>query len=452
MAPPGAQKYLEGFINYELISPRLLHNTFRLKRVHELLQLLGDPQQRYISVHVAGSKGKGSTCAFVAHILAAAGYKVGLYTSPHLADYKERIRVLPRFNGSIKPVGIFSGKATEAQLSESLRQMRPAIERLRRRRGLGQLTYFEVLTALALHYFYRRGVEVAVLETGLGGRLDATNAVSAAVAAITPLSLEHTQFLGDTLAKIAAEKAGIIKGRERAVVLAPQPPAARRVLEKRCREYGLRPITVGKDITFNIEKHDEAGLKFSVRGTGKDFTNLRIPFAGRHQAVNAVMAVAAVESLRKTGLAIPDEAIRRGLARAAWPGRFEVVRKAPRVILDGAHNVLSCRLLAETFTELFPGRKAILILGVSEDKDRLGMARVLRGIVKTVIATRADHPRAHRFTVAELTAFFPGRLALVAETSGEALAKALRMARRNGVILVAGSLFVVGEVRQLCTK
>lgn len=474
MTPHEAQTYLNSFINYELNLKTITLASFKLKRMETLLELLGRPQDKIRFIHVAGTKGKGSTCAFTAHILKSAGYKVGLYTSPHLKDVKERIRVLenslsgcgvvdfapakvassttpqPDSNGEI-----FSDCIRDEEMGSLLEKMKPSLEKLRSTPQYGQLSYFEVLTALAFCYFEQRQVDFAILETGLGGRLDATNVVQPLVCGLTPISIEHTQQLGETLEAIAAEKAAIIKGdwcpqgHQSAVVVAPQPPEALAVIQRRCSQQGLSAYLVGRDMTFKRIHQDIDGQSFHVQGIHGKY-DLKTQLLGIYQIMNAATAVGLVESLAAYGVLVTDKAIQKGIAETLWPGRLEILRQRPYVILDGAHNPDSSQKVAQAVREIFPRKKITLILGLSDDKDKFRICRNFDEISNEVILTSADHPRASHFTDQEMESIFKTKKCVRTNNVREALKTALTKTGKEDVILVTGSMFVVSEAREIC--
>ncbi len=401
-----------------------------------LLERLGSPQDAYRIVHIAGSNGKGSTAAFAESILRAAGLRTGLYTSPHLIDFAERIRV----NG--RPVGARA-------LARLVTRARPAGETVSREAGRGA-TFFEITTAMALLHFAEAKVDVAVIETGLGGRFDATNVVRPAVCAITPIALEHQKQLGRTLGAIAREKAGILK-RGVPAVSAVQTMAAREVLRARARALGAPLAFLGRD--FHARRLAEGG--FAYEGLEIRLPRLRCALAGPHQIANAALALAACERLASSGLRIGPEAMARGVAAARWPGRLEVVRRDPAgrplVVLDGAHNPAAARVLAEALPRTFPCRRVLLVAGAMADKDLGALARALAPAVTrtggVVIATapvfeRSADPRllADHFRRA-------GARVLVARTVPAAIDRAIARARPGDLVLVAGSLYLVGEAR-----
>ncbi len=440
-------EYLNSFTNFESLLHKLRPEDFHLNRIQKFLDLAGNPAANLKIIHVAGTKGKGSTCAFLAGILQEAGYKVGLYTSPHLHRVNERIRILNKDNihsrdkerGQFKlspfkgdslncPLS-FPGSISDEELACVLTYLRPFAAAIQNEGNI--LTFFEVLTVAALCYFTLAQVDVAILEVGLGGRLDATNAADSAVAVITPISLDHTRILGATLCKIASEKAGIIKNSRQKAVIAPQEKEAMDVLLARCREFGIHPVLV------NMENHK----------------NLKIGLKGRHQMINAAAGVETVTILRMMGYKISDEAVREGLNNVHWPGRFELLQKAPDVIVDCAHNGASAQALAQTLMEEYPNRRSILVLGISQDKDAGAICNALRDNVAHIFLTKANHPRAHVFTQAEGKNYFGDKPVEIIENLPKALEKALRITGPQDVILVTGSIFVVAEARDyLCTS
>ncbi len=334
-----ALKYIQGFTDFEVSQdPVQAATRFNLQRLARLCELAGTPQSRFKSLHVAGTKGKGSTAAMLDSILRAAGYRTGLFTSPHLHDFRERIRV----NGAL--IG-------EQEMADAVARLQPLVDELHRRHPeLGRLTTFEMITALAFVHFAERNVDFAVLETGLGGRLDATNVVEPLVAVITSISYDHTQVLGNTLEQIATEKAGIIKPGA-SVVCAPQEDEALAVVEATCRKRGARLALVGRDWTW-----EGANSSFQVAGPLGAYAPLSIPLLGIHQLVNATTAVAAIDALRWRGIEVAPEYIREGLENVCWPGRLEVLARQPLVVVDGAHNADSARI--STLTAIL-GRTSI---------------------------------------------------------------------------------------------
>jgi len=400
---------------------------FNLDRMFALLNLLGNPQQDYPILHVAGTKGKGSTSAMCASALTAAGYKTGLYTSPRLLDYVERIRV----DG--QPI-------SHQMLVDLVEEIKPAVAQIEK------LTTFEITTALAFLAFAKLGCTAAVFEVGLGGRLDATNVVTPRVSVITSLSMDHMAVLGETLAKIAGEKAGIIKDGV-PVVSAPQKDEALEVIMRVARSKGSRLTLVGKNLTFESIDHSLDGQSLKIHAPNLQPSNLptfQVPLLGDHQLVNAATAYAA---LRASGLNVPDEAIQRGFAQVQWPARFEVARREPPVIFDSAHNDDSFARLRETLETYFPDKMAYLIFGASEDKNIPGMFREMKPRIRRLIVTRANHPRALEVEKIQGLADQAGVPSEAAEPVEAALARALELSQKDGsIVLSAGSMFVTAEV------
>jgi len=424
-----ALKYILSFTDYEKL-PSFLYSAanFDLRRMEELMGRLGNPHLTSRSIHVAGTKGKGSTAAMIASALSAAGYKTGLYTSPHLHSFRERI-------------SIDGHSIAEEQFSTLVRRLKPEVEAVNRSGTYGQLTTFEILTALAFTYFMECGVDFQVLEVGLGGRLDATNVVKAEIAVITSISMDHAEILGDSLAKIAREKAGIIKPGAM-VVSSPQQREAEGVIKEVCLKMGAALIVVGKDVTWNKLTSDLNGQSFEVKGRARRY-DLSIPLLGDHQLENAATAVAALEVL-----AIEADDIARGLAQAHWPGRLEILRREPLFLVDGAHNTDSARRLREAIEAYFDFDRLILILGASSDKDIAGMVAELASLSSLVIVTRSRHPRAlEPYSLVEELKRRRVRVEVV-ESVAPAVEHALSIAGPKDLICATGSLFVAAEARE----
>jgi dihydrofolate synthase/folylpolyglutamate synthase len=358
--------------------------------------------------------------------LQAASYRTGLYTSPHLVTIRERIQV----DG--KPV-------LKRELESVVAKIKPHVEAVDHDKTYGELSTFELLTASAFVYFQRSMVDFQVLETGLGGRLDATNVVMPEICVITSISYDHTEVLGDTLAKIAAEKAGIIKP-GRIVVSSPQTEEAATVIRETCLKKGCRLISVGSDITWRKLGSDLSGQSLEVKGLRGSY-QLTIPLLGAHQLQNAACAVTALEAL-----GIPKDSIEKGLAKTNWAGRLQILRRRPLLVVDGAHNRDSASKLKEALKEYFHFDHLILIIGASADKDVLGIIEELAPLGNTVIVTRSRHPRAARpeALVGEFAKL--GVKAEVAQDVNKAVAEALSKAGKRDLVCATGSLFLVAEV------
>jgi len=426
-----ALDYLYSFVDYSLKhASELARADFNLGRMRDLMAELGNPQDSYPSLHVAGTKGKGSTSALCASALQAAGYKVGLYTSPHLQEYTERIQI----NG--QPI-------SHAGLVELVELVKPAVARI------PLLTTFEITTALAFVYFAQEKVDAAVIEVGLGGRLDATNIIRPRVSVITSLSYDHTAVLGNTLTLIAGEKAGIIKPGI-PVVSSPQKDEALKVLESVSAERGCELTLVGRDLTYQTLEHSLKGQAFEITSSAHGPLRLRIPLLGKHQVENAVTAYAA---LQKSAFKLSDEQIAQGFAGVIWPCRFEIANLDPTIILDSAHNEDAFLRLTQTLETYFPKRKVVLILGISEDKHLVAMLEAIKADIDRVIVTRADHPRALDPQKIIETVQQVGLPCEAVAPVEAALNRALDIAKKNGsIILSAGSMFVTAEVKTAWQK
>jgi dihydrofolate synthase / folylpolyglutamate synthase len=436
--------YLYKYIDYSLVrNLRYSPEKFDLGRMYDFVKALGNPERRYPILHVAGTKGKGSVSAMCASALEAAGYRVGLYTSPHLTDFAERMRI----NGRPIP---------HQDLVAIVEETKSKIE------SIPELTTFEIATALAFYYFHLQGVEAAVIEVGLGGRLDPTNVAVPIVSVITSISYDHTMILGDTLAQIAGEKAGIIKPGV-PVVVAPQKDEALKVIERTAEQENAPLIQVGRDYLFaplsrSLENQtllvwsaDEQSLLDTYIESGGEHewepTRLTIPLLGYHQVENAATSYAALRTARDQGLQVSEEEIRTGFRSASWPGRFELIQRHPPVIIDSAHNRDSALKLRLALDDYFPGYPVVMIFGASEDKDIHGMLSELLPRVSQVVATRSIHPRAvEPEKLVEMAHQF-GRPAVITESVEEALEEALRLAEKEAVVLVAGSIFVAAGIR-----
>ncbi|OGX34527.1 MAG: hypothetical protein A3C36_07495 [Omnitrophica WOR_2 bacterium RIFCSPHIGHO2_02_FULL_52_10] len=433
MNPSQAQQYINSFINYEHKPSLIPRTAFKLDRMRRLLADLGNPQKGLKIIHVAGTKGKGSVCAMTASILKHAGYQVGLYTSPHINTYRERIRILSK-TASGQGTEMFQDMLSEQEICALLEETGPAIERVRGDPKFERISFFEMYTALAFYYYCKKGTDFVVLETGMGGRLDATNVSESLIAVIMPVSLEHTHILGNTVGEIAKEKAGIIKSRSQKVILAPQTEEAEAVLTERCRQYGIKPLRVNDEHKLENVRIDAHRQHFDLVTMRGGYRQLSLRLMGVHQRQNASVAVATIEYLRDMGYIVSPAAIHEGLHNAFWPCRFEVMGAEPLTILDGAHNGDSARVLAQAVREVYKGRKVILVFGVSEDKNETLILQELEGLAAQVIFVRADHPRAKPL---------PNAVSI-----SRALETARQRAGRDGIILVTGSIFVASEARR----
>ena len=393
-----------------------------LERIEALLDALGRPERRYRMVQIGGTNGKGSVAAMLAAILKAAGRRVGLYTSPHLVSFRERIRV----NGeAIAEDGVVDGVEALGTLVVRL-----------------DATMFEATTALALDHFAREAVDTAVLEVGLGGRLDATTVGTPAVTVIARVDLDHQAWLGGTLAEIAAEKAAIIRGG--VAVAAAQAPEVTEIIERRARATGVPLLLEGRDVRVRGTRRGLEGWEITCAGPGWTLEDLELPLVGAYQPGNALLAVAAARLL-----GVQEGALRAGLARAAWPGRFQLIPR-PRVpggwlVLDGAHNPGAASALASSLVVSFEGRGITLIVGISRDKDARGILAALAPHARTLVLTRSSSARSADPEALRAALPAPHPDVRLAASADEALAVA---AAPGGtpILCVAGSLFLVGDV------
>ncbi len=409
------------------------HSEFHLERIGLLMQRLGDPHLATPTVHIAGTNGKGSTAALITSVLTAAGHKTGLYTSPNLHSPTERIRI------GFDPV-------TRETFAGLVSNVWPAVEWVQHNGGYGGVSYFELLTAMAFLHFRDVGAAFQVIEVGLGGRLDATNVVKPAVCAITSISLDHTRTLGETVALIAGEKAGIIKTSV-PVVVAPQTEEAIDVIARIARENGATLTRVDRSISWRQTDVGLDGQSFELNATRRSYS-LTMPLLGDHQLENAATAVAVVETLIDQGYDIPASAVSEGFAKVDWPGRLQTMTcDGKLVVADGAHNPDAMRRLVEALPKMFTPDRVILVFGAIGSHSVSGMAAELAELSPKVVAVRSRDPRAmDTEDVAELCR--QGGLEVVAERDdvGQGTRHAVDTAAAGDMILATGSLSVVAEV------
>jgi len=436
-----------------------------LQNITNLLNILGNPHRDLRIIHVAGTNGKGSTCAMIDSILRAAGYKVGLYTSPYLEVFNERIRV----NGENIP------DEDIARLTQKIQEAMAVMKE----KGMGSPTEFEVVTALGLLYFKEQAVDFLVFEVGLGGRLDATNVVTPLVSVITPISFDHQQYLGNTLTDIAREKCGIIKPGI-PVVSGPQDAEAMRVIEETCKKLNCPLIKVVDIKDFNADNNllshrliesSVEGQKFDIMTKNHLYRELSIELLGYHQLENATTAVGAIEALSFSGIHIDTEAIYAGLKQARWPGRLEILGRKPLVLIDGAHNIAGINSLKQALNCYFKNMNKIMVLGILKDKDAREMLKEITTSADVIITTAPDNPRA--YTGQELAQMI-GQIYNKAIDSEEdvksiridsktvpiytkekivdAVELALQLASPEDLVLFAGSLYMIGEARTVLRR
>jgi dihydrofolate synthase / folylpolyglutamate synthase len=435
-----ALKYLSERVNLERARPaRIAPESFKLDRMAALLDALGNPQAEVHCVHIAGSKGKGSTVEMVASCLSACGYATGVYTSPHLVDVRERIRINSEMIGY-------------SQFARLTQRVAMAVEQVASVHG--DATYFEVMTAVAICYYAEQAVDIAVIEVGLGGRLDSTNLVNPDVTAITAIQLEHTQLLGDTLAKIAREKAGIIKPGV-TIITVPQDPEVIEVFKEVAEERGAPLEILGTTLEFSSRfvASPELGphVRVSVAAGQGGYEHMAVPLKGEHQAINCGLALAILRKLRDRGFDTPERPVAEGLARTQAVGRMEVIPGAPRLLLDGAHTADSVAALVKAIGAHVRYDSMVVIFGCAEDKDiRTMLAKISLGADKIIFTRAAGNPRAmdprdlaRRYT--EIT----GKMAQAAPGLREALEIARAAAQRDDLICITGSFYLAGEARKL---
>jgi len=430
----GALAYLAQCINYETHQPVSYDSRhFNLRVFDAFLQTLGSPHLAFPSVHIAGSKGKGSTAAMVASMLSQAGLRTGLFTQPHLVTIRERTQIDRQLISREE----FAALVSELQAVVD----RTALTQQRRFR-----TFFELTTALSFLHFARHQVDIAVVEVGLGGRLDTTNVLTPQVAVLTPIGLEHMRLLGDTLEAIAGEKAGIIKPHS-CVVSAPQAPEVVEVFARRCQEQNATLLLAERDFQWHVDMATCHGNRMHFDGLGQHLRDLHLPLLGRHQAANAAVALAVVSQLQQQGWPITEEHIRQGLAHVRWEGRMEVLSRAPWVLLDGAHTVEAAVCLRQALTELFPHQRVSFVLSLSRDKRIADIVATLAPMAHEVIVTHFHSPRScDPHALAELVRQHGIAVQLEPDPVG-ALAQARCKAQASDVICVTGSLYLVGEIK-----
>lgn len=421
-----AISYLDCFTDYEKTRDYVYNTSyFNLNRVRILLKYFDNPQNKFKSIHIAGTKGKGSTACMTAYILSASSYKVGLYTSPHLIDFRERIKVLK----DCKEKTI--SKNNVITLVEKIKN---AIINL----PSYNYTTFELYTVLCFLYFAKEKVDFAVLEVGLGGRLDATNVVSPLVCGITSISYDHTKELGRTIEKIAYEKCGIIK-KNSFVVSSSQKNKALKIIKKICKKRNAKLFYVGKDIKIRNREN-----KFNIKGLFGNYKNLSVPLIGRHQVINAATSIGIIEILTFYNILISKLEIKKGLSRTRLEGRIQIVRKRPFVIIDGAHNKDSAKCLKQTIKENFSYKKLFLIFSVFQDKDIKGILKELSPIGDVIILTKV---KSKRVVEATLLIQYLKRYKniVVCDNIERAIKYALKVAKACDLILITGSFYLVGE-------
>lgn len=410
-------------------------SRFRIKlglaRMHYLLNRLGDPHRQYPVVHIAGTNGKGSTTTMLAAVLKEAGYKVGRFTSPHLSSYCERIVINDR-------------KIAPEKLASLVQQVKPVVEAADDKPGIGPATEFEFGTLLAFSYFAREQVDLAIMEVGMGGRLDATNVVSPLVVGITPIAMDHREYLGDTLEAIAREKAGVIKP-GRPVVIGPQPDAVTEVFARRAVETGSPLYCVGKEINFQLLKADLTGTYLNLQWEKEPEFSVRVNLFGSHQAANAALVYGLLVLLRREGITWRLADLIGGLNRVQWPGRLELIPGKPSFLLDGAHNPDGCLALVKSLEEFFPGKTITAVVGILDNRPVEEMAGILAPKLSKVVATRVPDPNSA--PTSRIAAAFRRLGIETVEMPDPQQAYEAVLTADDSPVLLTGSLYLIGALR-----
>jgi dihydrofolate synthase/folylpolyglutamate synthase len=430
-----ALRYIASLSDYERLRiVRYNSQNFDLDRMRTLLKKLGNPHEQFRSIHVAGTKGKGSTCAMIAAMLQASGYKTGLYTSPHLVDIRERMQI----DGHMIP---------QSEFARLVRLIEPIAAKIK-----PAPTTFDVLTAISFKYFAEQKVEIAVVETGLGGRLDSTNVLKPEITAITSISKDHMAQLGNTVEKIAEEKAGIFKPGVPAII-AQQEPGVEAVLKRVAEKVGAPFDVTGKTIEFSYRFESSRMLgphnRVCLTTPNSKFEHLAVPLVGEHQAINCGLALSVIDRLKTRGIAINDTRAMEGLSKVTIPGRMEMVSQTPRVIVDGAHNAASLDAMMKAIGQHIPYDSMVVIFGCCSDKDVAGMLERITSGADKVIFTKVDNIRSS--DPEELAARYVelyGKMAQVANTLEDALAIANRAVSKEDLICITGSFYLVGEAKK----
>ncbi len=441
-----ALAYIEQFIDYER-SPDFSRQArfYNLNRISQLLELLGNPHEKLKVVHITGSKGKGSTAAMIASVLIHAGYKTGLFTSPHLITPRERCRI----NNNL---------ISEIDFARYLVKLKPAIETVSDSE-FGKVSFFEIYTALAFTYFADEETDFAVIEVGLGGRLDATNVVSPVTSVITPIGLEHTEILGETYSEIAGEKAEIIKD-ECPVALAPQHPDAYEVFEKVANQRNA-PIIKVKNIddqdtyTLNIVyQFDSEGIpiaqQIDIETNSDRYKDISLSLLGYHQYVNAATAIAAIECIELQGYTIKKQCVYEGFRNVQWEGRIQRMKSSPLVILDGAHSPGSMEALIHSIRNTYRYAQVAFIVSLMRDKDINEIGRIISKIADTVVTTQvSDNPRVISADTIKNTWMDICQNVVTCPNPEEAITKEIENASPTDLICITGSLYLVGQALEL---
>ena len=431
-----AIEYLFARTDYEK-QERLRYNvtTFNLSRMQKLLSLLGNPHKKIHTVHIGGTKGKGSTATMLARMLEANGYRVGLYTSPHVVHLHERITVNTKM-------------ISDSEMCGLLNRVYAPVEKMSK---TDPPTFFEIMTALAFMYFLDRAVDIAVIETGLGGRLDSTNVIRPKVIGITSLSIDHQNLLGDTIDSIAKEKAGIFKRGVPAITV-QQEPSAMRVLKSQAIAVKASLSVTGSDIDFShrFETSREHGphTRICLTTPTSKFEHLRVPLHGKHQAINCGLALAMLDKLKSAGYNIDNDKAAEGLNKVSLAGRMEMIWDDPRIMIDAAHNAASIKALIHAIGQNIPYDSMVVIFGCNSDKDVKGMLQKLQYGADKVIFTRSNSAKAMSpEDLAEMYTEICGKMCQTAPSLGQALQLAKNAVSKEDLICITGSFYLIGQAK-----
>ena len=437
-----AKDYLDSFFNYEKISHFSYRRSFKLERMRSLLKYLKINYKDLKVIHVAGTKGKGSTAHFIAYLLAASGFKVGLFTSPHIFDFRERIKIISK--ETIKSKRIKESLISKFGFIKIIERLKKELGDFKFIEALGQITFFEFSTALAFEHFLKSSVDFCVLESGLGGRLDSTNVVNPLVSIITHIGYDHTDKLGNKLSEITNEKAGIIK-RKTPVVCSSQRPSSLEVIKSKCKFKRASLFLLNRDFKIQNIRFQQRYTLFNFKFNDVVLKNLKIHLKGKHQVEKASLALAASFLLERERIVKKRIDYKGGLRESRLSGRFEVVGKLPLMIVDIAHNISSFSVLGNCLRRYFPGKKIILIFACSQDKDAKKMLKKIN--YSYLILTGFNNPRSR--DPLELKELVNGQSVCLAKDIGEALKEARQKYKDKGIIVISGSSFLVSEAKKL---
>ncbi|WP_066632614.1 bifunctional folylpolyglutamate synthase/dihydrofolate synthase [Desulfolucanica intricata] len=411
--------------------------NFGLGRIEELLRRLGNPHTKLKVIHIGGTNGKGSTTAMLASILEEAGYRVGMFTSPHLHSYTERFRI----NGKQIKTG---------RIAQLITRLRPYLDAMVEE-GFEHPTEFEVCTAMAFLYFAEEEVDLLLLEVGLGGAIDSTNVVTPLVSVLTNIAMDHMDYLGNSIKEITAVKAGIIKPGIPVVTSAGNPEALE-VIQEVCRKNNSALTVIGQQVTPQQLNFSIEGQHFLIDSQNNTYTDLTLPLLGRHQLTNAAVAVAVIEILNQQGYNIPEETVRKGLAGTGWAARLEIMHQNPTILVDGAHNLDGVKSLRQALLDYFPEKKIILVLGMLGDKERSKVVAELAPLADSAVITKPNSPRAGDWELLAEEARQYVQKVQVIENISEAVDAALAWAEPEDLVCITGSLYMVAEAREHLLK